>query len=171
MFDENVNAIEDTDLIHDVKVSHENIINHMPLTFVNEILSLKKFSFHLFMINENNIDEVNVDPIIIKIYFTDWHDHLPNGKKFYMNVMLFQCFMFSNSMLLSYILKKFIFTKWHDHFIQHENISPIDNHSICLCLCYEFSLKHKNFFEESYHYFMEYKNLCFLKAHALGHIV
>ena len=65
MFDENINAIEHTDLIHDVKVSHENVINHMPLTFVNEILSLKKFSFHPFMINENNIDEVNVDPIII----------------------------------------------------------------------------------------------------------
>ena len=171
MFDENINAIEHTDLIHDVKVSHENVINHMPLTFVNEILSLKKFSFHPFMINENNIDEVNVDPIIIKIYFTDWHDHLPNGKKFYMIVMLFQCFMLNNSMLFFYILKKLVFTKWHDHFMEHEKFSHIDIHSICPCLSYEFSLaqlKHKNILRESYHYFMEYKNILFLKSSCIG---
>ena len=171
MFDDNINAIEHTDLIHDVKVSHENVINHMPLTFVNEILSLKKFSFHPFMINENNIDEVNVDPIIIKIYFTDWHDHLPNGKKFYMNVMLFQCFMLNNSMIFFYNLKKLIFTKWHDHFMEHEKFSHIDIHSICPCLSYEFSLaqlKHKNILRESYHYFMEYKNILFLKSSCIG---
>ena len=167
IFYENINAMEFTDLIHDVKVSHENAINHMHLTFVNEKLCLKKFSFHPFMINENNIDEVNVEPIIIKIYFTDWHDHLPNGNIFYMNFMLFQCFMFNNSMLLSYILKKFIFTKWHDHFSEHESISQFEIHYICPFLPSEFSLvqlKHKNFFGESYHYFMEYKNLLFLKS-------
>ena len=82
IFYENINAMEFNDLIHDVKVSHENSINHMPLTFLNEKLCLKKFSFHPFMIHENNIIEVNVEPIIIKIYFTDWHGHLPNGKKF-----------------------------------------------------------------------------------------
>ena len=54
---------------------------------MNEKLRLKNFYFHPFMINENNIDEVNADPIIIKIYFTDWHDHLPNSKIFYMNIM------------------------------------------------------------------------------------
>ena len=127
VFYENINAMEFTDLIHDVKVSHENAINHMPLTFVKEKLCLKKFSFHPFMTHENNIIEVNVEPIIIKIYFTDWHDHLPNGKFFFMNVMLFQCFMFNNSMLLSYILKKLILTKWHDHFIEHEILSYFSN--------------------------------------------
>ena len=84
-----------------------------------------------------------------------------------MNFILFQCFMFNNSMLLSYILKKIIFTKWHDHFIEHESISQFEIHSICPCLPSEFSLvqlKHKNFFGESYHYFMEHKNLLFLKS-------
>ena len=167
IFYDNINAMEFNDLIHDVKVSHENAINHLPLTFVNEKLCLKKFSFHPFMINENNINEENLEPIIIKVYFTDWHDHLPNSKNFYMNFMLFQCFMFNNSMLLSYILKKFVFTKWHDHFIEHESISQFEIHSISPCLPSEFSLvqlKHKNFFGESYHYFMEYKNLLFLKS-------
>ena len=150
--------MEFNDLIHDVKVSHENAINHMPLTFVNEKLCLQKFSFHPFMTHENNIIQVNVEPIIIKIYFTDWHDHLPNGKIFYMIVMSFQCFMFNNSMLLCYLLTKFIFTKWHDHFMEHEKCSPIDIHSICPFLSDEFSLaqlKHYKFFRESYHYFME----------------
>ena len=50
-FDENLNAIEHIDLIHDVKVSHQNVINHKPLTFVNENLCLKNISFHPFMIN------------------------------------------------------------------------------------------------------------------------
>ena len=50
------------------------------------------------MIHENNIDEVNVDPIIIKFYFTYWHDHLPNSKNFYMNVMIVKSFVFNNSM-------------------------------------------------------------------------
>ena len=171
VFYENINAMEFTDLIHDVKVSDENAINHMPLTFVNEKLCLKKFSFLPFMIHDNNINEENLEPIIIKIYFTDWHDHLPNSKIFYMNVMILQFFMFNNSMLLSYILKKFLFTKWHDHFIEHEIISPIDIHSICPCFSYEFSLaqlKHKNSFRESYHYFMEYKNILFLKSSCIG---
>ena len=152
VFDEKINAMECTDLINDVKVSHENVINHI--------------SFHPFMIHENNINEENIEPIIIKIYFTDWHDHLPHSKFFYMNFMLFQCFMFNNSMLLSSILKKFIFTKWHDHFIEHESISQFEIHSICPCLPSEFSLvrlKQKNFFGESYH-FMEYKNLLFFRS-------
>ena len=171
VFDDKINAMECTDLIHDVKVSHENVINHIPLTFVNENLCLKNISFHPFMINENNINEENLEPIIIKIYFTDWHDHLLNSEIFYMNVMLSQCFMFHNSMILSYILKIFLFTKWHDHFIEHEIISPIDIHSICPCFSYEFSLaqlKHKNSFRESYHYFMEFKNLLFLKSSCIG---
>ena len=171
VFDEKINAMECTDLIHDVKVSHENVINHIPLTFLNENLCLKNISFLPFMIHENNINEENLEPIIIKIYFTDWHDHLPNSKIFYMNVMILQSFMFNNSMLLSYILKKFLFTKWHDHFIEHEIISPIDIHSICPCFSYEFSLaqlKHKNSFRESYHYFMEYKNILFLKSSCIG---
>ena len=171
VFDDKINAMECTDLIHDVKVSHENVINHIPLTFVNENLCLKNISFHPFMINENNINEENLEPIIIKIYFTNWHDHLLNSEIFYMNVMLSQCFMFHNSMLLSYILKIFLFTKWQDHFIEHEIISPIDIHSICPCFSYEFSLaqlKHKNSFRESYHYFMEFKNLLFLKSSCIG---
>ena len=171
VFDDKINAMECTDLIHDVKVSHENVINHIPLTFLNENLCLKNISFLPFMIHENNINEENLEPIIIKIYFTDWHDHLPNSKFFYMNVMILQSFMFNNSMLLSYILKKFLFTKWHDHFIEHEIISPIDIHSICPCFSYEFSLaqlKHKNSFRESYHYFMEYKNILFLKSSCIG---
>ena len=167
VFDENINAMEHIDLMHDVKVSCKNVMSHLPLKFVNEKLCLKKFSFHPFMINENNINEENLEPIIIKVYFTDWHDHRSNSKFFYMNFMLFQCFMFNNSMLLSYILKKFIFTKWHDHFIEHESISQFEIHSICPCLPSEFSLvqlKPKNFFGESYHHFMEYKNLLFLKS-------
>ena len=171
VFYENINAMEFTDLIHDVKVSHENVINHIPLTFVNENLCLKNISFHPFMINENNINEENFEPIIMKIFFTDWHDHLPNSKTFYMNVMIFQCFMFNNSMRLSYILKKFLFTKWHDHFIEDENISLIDIHSKLIFLPYVFSLaplKHKNFFRESYPYFMEYNNLLFLRSSCIG---
>ena len=82
MFDENINAMEHIDLMHDVKVSCKNVVNHIPLTFINEKLCRKYISFQPFMIHENDIDEVNVDPIIIKIYFTDWHDHLPNGKIF-----------------------------------------------------------------------------------------
>ena len=88
-----------------------------------------------------------------------------------MNVMIFQCFMFNNSMRLSNILRKFLFTKWHDHFIEHENFSPIDIHYICPFSPYEFSLaqlKHKNSFRESYHYFMEFKNLLFLKSSCIG---
>ena len=34
VFDDKINAMECTDLIHDVKVSHENVINHIPLTFL-----------------------------------------------------------------------------------------------------------------------------------------
>ena len=100
VFNDNTNALEFNDLIHDVKDSCKNVINHIPLTFVNENLCLKNVSFHPFMIHENNIGEVNVDPIIIKIYFTDWHDHLPNSKTLYMNVMIFQSFIFNNSMQL-----------------------------------------------------------------------
>ena len=167
VFDENINAMEHIDLMHDVKVSCKNVMSHLPLTFVNEKLCLKKISFHPFMIHEKSIIDVNVEPLIIKIYFTDWHDHLPNSKTFYMNVLIFQCFMFNNSLRLSYILKKFLFTKWHDHFIEHENFSPTDIHYICPFSPYDFSLvqlKHKNLFGESYHYFMEYKNLVFLKS-------
>ena len=97
VFDDKINAVECIDLMHNVKVSCKSVMNHSSLTFVNEKLCLNNFSFHPFMIHENNINEVNVDPIIIKIYFTDWHDHLPNSKTFYMNVMIFQCFMFNNS--------------------------------------------------------------------------
>ena len=61
--------MEHIDLMHDVKFSQENVINHIPLTFLNEKLCLKSFSFHPFMIHENNIDEVNLEPIIIKIFF------------------------------------------------------------------------------------------------------
>ena len=100
VFNDNTNALEFNDLIHDVKDSWKNVISHIPLTFVNEKLCFKNVSFHPFMIHENNIDEVNVDPIIIKIYFTDWHDHLPNSKTLYMNVMIFQSFIFNNSMQL-----------------------------------------------------------------------
>ena len=156
MFDDKINAMDSTNLIHDVKVSHENVINHISLTFVNENLCLKNISFHPFMLHENNINEENPEPIIMKVYFTDWHDHLPNSKTLNMNVMLSQCFMFNNSMLLSYFIKKLLCTKWHDHFIEHEIISPIDIHSICPCFSYEFSLaqlKHKNFFRESYFVF------------------
>ena len=74
MFDENINSMERIDLMHDVKVSCENFMNHIPLTFVNDKLCLKNFSFHPFTIHENNINEVNLEPIIIKIYFSDWHD-------------------------------------------------------------------------------------------------
>ena len=152
MFDDNINGVECIDLIHDVKVSCENVLNHIPLTFVNDKLCLMNFSFHLFMIHEDNINEVNVEPIIMKLFFIDWHDYLPNSKIFYANVMLFQCFMFNNSMLPSYILKKFIFTKWHDHFMEHENFSPIHIYFICPCFSYEFllaQLKHKKYFRES----------------------
>ena len=61
MFDDNINAIEHIDLMHNVKVSCENVMNHISLTFVNEKLCLKNFSFHPFISHENNIDEVNVD--------------------------------------------------------------------------------------------------------------
>ena len=57
------------DIMQGVKVSCENVMNHIPLTFVNDKLCLKKFSFHPFMIHENNISEVNLEPIIIKISF------------------------------------------------------------------------------------------------------
>ena len=55
---------------------------------MNKKLCFKNLSFHRFMIHKNNIHEVNVEPIIIKVYFTDWDDHLPNSKIFYVNVML-----------------------------------------------------------------------------------
>ena len=171
VFDDKINAMECTDLIHDVKVSHENVINHIPLTFVNEKLCLKNISFYPLMIHENNINEENIKPILIKIYFTDWQDHLPNSKIFYTSVMIVQCFMFNNSMILSYILMKFIFIKWYDHFMEHENCTHIDIHSICPFLLYGFplaQLKHKNSFRESYHYFMESKNLLFLKSSCIG---
>ena len=82
MFDDNRNVRERIDLVRDVKFSGENIINHISSTIMNEQLSLKYFSFHPLMINENNISEINDEPVIIKFFFTDWHDHLPNSKLF-----------------------------------------------------------------------------------------
>ena len=60
VFDDKINAMEYTNLIHDVKVSHENVINHIPLTFVNEKLCLKNISFHPFMIHDNIINKENL---------------------------------------------------------------------------------------------------------------
>ena len=57
------------DLVHDVEVSHENVINHIPITFMNEQLCMKCFSFHPLIILENIINLVNVDPIIMKLFF------------------------------------------------------------------------------------------------------
>ena len=47
MFDENINEMEHIYLIHDVKVSCENVINQIPLTVMSEQLCQKYFSFHL----------------------------------------------------------------------------------------------------------------------------
>ena len=92
--------MEHNDLIHDVKVSHENSIDHIFLKFMNEQLCLKYFSLHPLMIDGNNINKINFEPIIMKIFFADLHDRLPNSKIFYVNATLLQCFIFNNSMLL-----------------------------------------------------------------------
>ena len=57
VLDDKINAMECTDLIHDVNLSHENVINQIPLKFVKEKLCLKDISFHPFLIHENNINE------------------------------------------------------------------------------------------------------------------
>ena len=45
VFDENIDAMEHIDIMHNVKFSCKNVISHIPLTFVNDKLCLKIFLF------------------------------------------------------------------------------------------------------------------------------
>ena len=66
VFDDNINVRERIGLVRDVKASHENLVDYIPLFFMNELLCMKYFYFHALMTRENNIKEVNIKPIIIK---------------------------------------------------------------------------------------------------------
>ena len=50
---DNINGKKCFDLIYDFTASHENVINNIPLTFMNEELYEKYFSFDPLMVYEN----------------------------------------------------------------------------------------------------------------------
>ena len=127
-------TMEYIDFYYDVKIYHKNVFNHIHLTFMNEHICIKHFSFHHLMINKTIFKEENVEPILNKYFFNIYHDHHFDHKTFYINVLIFQSFLFTQSMLSRCILKKGFFKDWCDHFLERKNIS------ICPFVTYDFSL-------------------------------